>query len=156
MRVAIFDIDGTLACARHRMHLRPKGPAGDWRAYLDPEIVQHDAPIAFGWAVLEVVRRWSSIVFVSGRSEDQREVTCRWLARHGGGVEPRVYLRGVTDRTPSHVYKCMVLEKIRAEGLSAWFAAEDDPKDLQMYARAGLSVLLVAGQGREMGAGPSR
>lgn len=91
----IFDIDGTLADASHRLHfikdmnhwvapngnpLVPRVP--DWETFLSDEQVAKDTPIPQTWALLSSMLEWPSeyrVVFVTGRKESTREMTYSWL-----------------------------------------------------------------------------
>ena len=78
----IFDIDGTLANATHRLHLilnhtGKKIHAPHWNAFLDA--AKDDEPI---WPMIRLIQELfgnNQIVLSTGRREDQREMTIRWL-----------------------------------------------------------------------------
>lgn len=146
MDCAIFDIDGTLADSRHRDHLRPRDPAGDWSRFKNPALVAQDRPIALSWSILRSLAESMPIHFVSGRHEAQRGVTADWLRQHGDGLDlvldhTRLHLRPNESRMKSVALKRAILGHIRARGFRPVFAAEDNSEDAGMYARAGLSVL---------------
>lgn len=85
----VFDLDGTMSDGSHKDHLlrRPENPGDpwpeqDWAAWTEACI--HDAliePIAHtARAMIEAGHR---VEFWTGRGEDAREVTERWLDKHG-------------------------------------------------------------------------
>lgn len=144
----IFDVDGTLACSRHRDRFRPASRHGDWSQFIRPDRLAHDAPIELGWRVLAGLAATARPIFVSGRHEASRAVTRAWLveraAEHGIAIgEPDLRLRPDACRLPSHVLKARHLSIIMREGLRPILAAEDNLVDANVYAAAGISVLLI-------------
>ena len=93
----IFDIDGTLADASHRLHFikdmrywtqSPSNPEGvpkpDWESFLSDEQVSKDAPISQTWALLETMlydQENFRVIFITGRNESTREMTLDWLTK---------------------------------------------------------------------------
>jgi phosphoglycolate phosphatase-like HAD superfamily hydrolase len=80
----VFDLDGTLANLDHRLHHQR---AKNWRAFFAE--VAKDQPIMHAIEVLWAMREAGHRIEIwSGRSDECREASETWLARHG--------LRGVT------------------------------------------------------------
>lgn len=91
----IFDIDGTLADASHRLHFikdmrywvqSPSNPEGlpkpDWESFLSDEQVARDAPIPQTWAILESMLddpQGYRVIFITGRNQSTRGMTYKWL-----------------------------------------------------------------------------
>lgn len=73
----VFDIDGTLADCSHRLHHIQKQPK-DWPAFFagcaDDAPITHIVDLAIMLTDADRV-----LVFVSGRSDECREATQKWL-----------------------------------------------------------------------------
>lgn len=103
----IFDIDGTLADATHRLHFIknedffvPKFPPDpgcielkpDWDTFLSDEQVALDKPIPQTWAILANMLDSPTdfrVIFITGRKESSRQMTYEWLT--DGSCEHRAY-----------------------------------------------------------------
>ncbi len=77
----IFDLDGTLANAEHRIHhinCEPK----NWPAFFADCI--HDAPINAALKTLHALRKGGAEIWVwTGRSDEVKAQTLDWLHRNG-------------------------------------------------------------------------
>ena len=93
----VWDIDGTLANASHRLHHIIPDPNAvyeqpfkkDWDAFLSDEAVAGDAPIEQTFHLLTSMLENSQdyrVIFITGRPEAQRQVTYDWL--RGGPTCP--------------------------------------------------------------------
>ena len=70
----IFDIDGTLASADHRLHLINAHGAKDWETFLSPEMVDQDTPILETWLLMRLLMEAGhDIIFITGRAEKTRD-----------------------------------------------------------------------------------
>lgn len=102
--IVIFDLDGTLADCSHRIHHIQK-PGKDWRAFFAD--CHLDAPIKANIDMLHAM--WGSgfdIWIVSGRSDECREATEKWLAQHliqGGDSYKHLIMRKKGDFTDDHI-----------------------------------------------------
>lgn len=76
----LFDIDGTLADCSHRLHHIQSSPK-DWRTFFSECKGDFPIPHIIGLA-LDLERAGAAIVYVSGRSDECRELTEAWLAQH--------------------------------------------------------------------------
>lgn len=170
----IFDIDGTLADATHRLPLI-KDPAlwvgtppkPDWETFLADDNVAKDAPIPETFQLLETMLSLSGdyrVIFITGRNETTREMTYNWLrgdrkcpARSGANywwelrshakgheVGPIIYMRKEGDRRPSHVVKEELLQQARMDGFDPKLVFEDRADDTAMWRRNGLICAQVA------------
>lgn len=77
--IYIFDLDGTLANGDHRVH-HIRGEKKDWRAYF--AACELDEPIQPVIDVFKALRKHSTCWIWTGRSNEVREQTVRWLRRH--------------------------------------------------------------------------
>lgn len=156
----IFDVDGTLADASHRLHfIRQKDGPPDWDAFLSDEQVAGDKPIEPVWrALLAHIQAGQQIIFITGRPERQRRLTWGWLRdrscpirelahlRWASGLAPRpeMFMRADGDHRPSEVVKRDLLYEARMEGLNPTLAYEDRAKDTFMWRSEGLICCQVA------------
>lgn len=149
MRCYIFDIDGTLADLSHRLyHIQPEtmkdGTPGkkDWDAFFaacgDDAPIQHTIKLA-----IDVAHAGAKIIYVSGRSDQCREATEAWLARHGL-PSGRVYMRKAGDHRPDHQVKVELLEHLRADGHSPVMAFDDRNAVVKMWREIGVPCAQVA------------
>jgi hypothetical protein len=165
----IFDIDGTLADATHRLHFikdtahwvsKPgRLPGPDWDTFLSDEQVAKDAPIAPIWGAMNaLLRTGHRILFITGRKESTRAMTTEWLLdwscpvrRHAAirlrpvpNITPSIYMRSDGDRRPSEVVKEEGLMRARADGFNPVMVFEDRDTDTAMWRRNGLLCCQVA------------
>ena len=150
MRCYLFDIDGTLANNEHRAHHLKKEPK-DWAAFfagchLDPPH-RHIVQLA------RTLQAMSEIVFVTGRSEDERAATEPWLERQGlwVGLRPpplrrgeRLYMRAAGDHRPDTVVKMELLQMLRNDGWVPIMAFDDRNSVVEAWRAAGVPCAQVA------------
>lgn len=142
----IFDLDGTLALIGHRRHYveRAKGKKQDWAAFHAACV--DDLPNA---PVIETMRRlWAEaeVRIFSGRSDEVREQTEAWLAKH------RCYpgrasltMRAAGDFTPDDVLKRRWYEALPAFDRRRLVAVFDDrDRVVAMWRALGVTCFQVA------------
>lgn len=138
-KYVIVDIDGTIADVRHRLH-HIKGPKKkNWKAFF--EEMYRDEPITDR---LEQVRELSSkhqILIVTGRPEQYRAQTERWLQRHKVPYE-KLYMRKNGDHRPDYEAKQAVLDEIDPKQIV--LAIDDRPPVCKMWERHGIKCQRVA------------
>lgn len=149
-KAIIFDIDGTLADASHRLHFI-QGPSKNWKAFFDS--MGKDQPIdtvctVFGFLYLpNVLGRMNvdtEIVFCTGRPESHRSITERWICKTLTPDPLRIYMRKTGDHRPDHVVKEEMIEQMRADGLEPFIAFEDRTRCVEMWRKNGITCLQVA------------
>lgn len=161
----IFDIDGTLADATHRLHfikdlnywitprgnsLAPRKP--DWDSFLSDEQVSKDSPIPQTWTLLNSF--WggrNNILFATSRNEKTRDMTVQWLLRHITwqhatyvSISGYLYMRSENDHRPSDQVKRDLLQRIRSLGYDPTLVFEDRKEDTAMWRSEGLLCCQVA------------
>jgi phosphoglycolate phosphatase-like HAD superfamily hydrolase len=115
----IFDIDGTLSDPKHRVHLilghqGKKIHSPQWDAFLDA--AKDDEPI---WPMVHLAQQLfehTPITLCTGRREDQREMTVKWLDQAEVGYDTLV-MRPQDDRRSDTVVKPEQLLKILGGGV---------------------------------------
>jgi hypothetical protein len=109
--LAVVDIDGVVADVRHRLHLLASRPK-DWAAFF--AAAADDPAHPEGLAVVQRLAESAEVVFLTGRPEEHRAATQRWLDAHGLGGR-RLLMRPTGDRRPAAVLKVEVLAELRAD-----------------------------------------
>lgn len=140
MKCYIFDIDGTLADLSHRLHFIKSDPK-DWRSFF--AAVQDDAPIPHMIDVCQGLSRRAPIVFVSGRSDECRDATERWLQKHVG-TAGMLFMRKEGDHRPDHQVKVELLADLRAHEYNPVMAFDDRNAVVKMWRELGVPCAQVA------------
>lgn len=135
-QVAVIDLDGVLADARHRLHhlaTRPKA----WDDFFDAAPL--DPPLPEGFEVLQRLGQVYDVVYLSGRPERCRADTETWLVRHEAPAGP-VLLRPDRDRRPARLFKIEQLRRL-ARDVEVVVLVDDDPRVVAAAREAGFDVL---------------
>lgn len=133
---AHFDIDGVLANDKHRVgHALQKR----WAEYFDPERLIQDGVWEEGRETLRaVLATGRPVVYNTGRREDLRDVTSRWLLKNGfpAGL---LFMRPANVRTPLPILKADLMERLQGvAGARSLVLYDDDPEVIkQVRARLG-------------------
>jgi len=103
-KIVLCDIDGTVADITHREHLLKKNSKGrvNWKAFfslMDKDVVREHIKdmIYMSWPDCQVV-------FLTGRPEDYRDVTEKWLDDNGFEYI-ELHMRPLGDRRPDYIVK---------------------------------------------------
>ena len=137
--IVIFDIDGTLADVSERIHHLRKSPK-NWPGFF--------AGMAQDMAIHAMVRLCNllfdagiRIVLCSGRSEEHRAVTEKWLEREGVQYH-ELRLRKNRDSRSDVVAKREMLQGIDKKKIL--FVVEDRSRVVEMWRAEGLVCLQCA------------
>jgi predicted secreted acid phosphatase len=137
--LVIFDIDGTLADVSERIHYLRKKPK-DWNAFF--------GGMAQDKAIHSMVRLCNllyasgiQIILCSGRSEEHRAETVKWLAEKGVNYHD-LLLRKDRDRRSDTVAKREMLAGI--DRSKVLFVVEDRSRVVEMWRSEGLVCLQCA------------
>jgi phosphoglycolate phosphatase-like HAD superfamily hydrolase len=137
--IVIFDIDGTLADVSERIHHVRKKPK-NWNAFFQG--------MAQDKAIHSMVRLCNllyasgiRIILCSGRSEEHRAETVRWLAEKGVNYHELILRRDGYRRTDAVVKREMLAGLDRSKIL---FAVEDRSRVVEMWRSEGLVCLQCA------------
>lgn len=136
----IVDIDGTLADATHRLHLLESTPK-KWDEFHRSSEKDEINP----WC-LEIVERFShdhEIVLLTGRGNEYREVTRKWLKEKNVSFD-QLFMRELGDRRSDfEIKKEIFLEKISLDH-KVLFVIEDRMSVVAMWRELGLTCLQCA------------
>jgi phosphoglycolate phosphatase-like HAD superfamily hydrolase len=137
--IVIFDIDGTLAdisAREHHVRTQPK----NWRRFFEGML--DDKPIL---PVLNLCNTLFDagfqIVLFTGRPDDFREVTEKWLNRFGVKYHS-LHMRGSGDNRSDVIVKKEMLEHIEKNKIA--FIVEDRSRVVQMWRNEGFICLQCA------------
>ena len=141
--VIYFDIDGTVADARHRLHWIQSKPK-NWPAFFKG--IPDDSPIEPTLTVFHsLIKANHEIVFASGRSEQSRENTIDWLKKNGIYQDVHylgLWMRKDGDYRSDEIVKAEILDEIEKEH-HIMFAFDDRPRVVRMLRSRGVFVFDV-------------
>jgi phosphoglycolate phosphatase-like HAD superfamily hydrolase len=135
----LFDIDGTLANVDHRREFVTSGKS-DWESFNAG--MGNDTP---NYPIVSLYKTlWESenydLILVSGRQEEFRELTERWLV---GNEIPfsRLLMRPFKDYRPDEIIKEEILNQLRSEGHEVLFVVDDRKRVVDMWRQKGITCL---------------
>lgn len=127
----ICDLDGTLAI------LNGRNPYDVTNCYQDTvNIVINDLLRIYKHA------RNNAILIVSGRSEEGKKDTIKWLLNNGVPFD-ELYMRPQGEMTPGYEFKKVILNRTIFNTYKVLFALEDDPRCVKMYRDNGILCFQV-------------
>ena len=148
MTLVCFDIDGTLANIEHRLGFVRSKPK-NWKAF--DAGIPNDAvnqPVAEVFHSLKAAG--NEIIFASGRNEQTRDVTMKWLQDNGlWDYRSKLYMRKADDYRGDDIIKLEILDEIIADygcKPDMWF--DDRPRVVKAIRSQGVFVF-DAYQGEE-------
>ncbi|ALP47745.1 putative kinase phosphatase [Aeromonas phage Ahp1] len=140
-RIAIWDLDGTLSCGLHRLHLLPaKDKANRCEAWDEFNMAAiNDAPILHNIELYKTMRRdgWTCII-LTGRGGIARAITVAWLLKHGILLERpdrELIMRAADDHRVDTVFKEEVVKMIRHRMNHEVIMAFDDAEHIVKHFR---------------------
>lgn len=132
----MFDLDGTLADVRHRLHHLRRRPK-DWPAFF--AAVGDDPLLETGAALVRESARDCDVIYLTGRPAHCRGDTLRWLRAHD--LPPgRLAMRRSGDRRPARAVKVELLRPLAAGRVVA-VVVDDDEQACAAYRAQGWPVL---------------
>lgn len=139
-KIIVFDIDGTVADISHRVHhvqVKPKNwKEFDAAAHLDTLI----EPIA---ALFNLFQAKNKILFCTGRSDNHREATRKWLLKHDL-YHDELYMRKHKDYREDSIVKVELLQQIRKDYGEPYLWFDDRDRVVAAIRAQGVKVLQVA------------
>lgn len=156
-KAIIVDIDGTLASCEHRRHF-VTGKKKDWKNFNFNMVYDRVVP-----EVRDIVwDAWDdgiSVLFVSGRSSNDRDVTSLWLfdnvfdpfwnANRAKVIDYSLLMRRSMDYRADDVVKREIYHKKIQSHYDVEFVVDDREQVIKMWEREGLFVLRVCDPGLE-------
>lgn len=143
MKTVIFDLDGTLADGRHRLHLLPTkdyDKAESWTEFNMAAIWDSPFPDNIELCNLFAFGDYYNVVILTGRSDIARSITENWLDSHGVRYNELV-MRKQSDNRKDTVIKEEYLRSIGLENILCCF---DDLPHVAYHLRSlGLTCHLV-------------
>lgn len=136
--LAVIDIDGVVADARHRLHLI-EGKPRRWSEFF--AAAGDDPPLADGVALVRALAADHDILWLTGRPERNRKLTVSWLKAQGLPVEP-LLMRPDRDFRPARLTKRDELRALRAKR-EIGVVVDDDPDVIEMLAADGFPTKLA-------------
>ncbi len=138
----VFDLDGTLCNVHHRRQWVSTKPK-NWDAW-NAGIAQ-DVPNFTVLSTLNSLRRSYNIVLVSGRGEEYRKPTEKWLRRWQVGYD-ELFMRKANDHRPDDEIKSELADEVE-KNYKIVGVFDDRKRVVDMWIRRGLFVFDV-GQGK--------
>lgn len=132
--IIVWDLDGTLACGKHRLHLLPKpedaNVTSGWLRF--NMAAGADAPIQDNIDLMNTQPEEWELIILTGRSDDALDITVDWLERHGVPYD-RLIMRPKGDHRKDIEFK---EEKLREIGLDRILCCFDDLEHVVKHIRS--------------------
>jgi uncharacterized HAD superfamily protein len=136
--IVVFDIDGTVADARHRLHLiAGKADHDQWVRFFDAAV--DDPPLAEGVARAKQLAETHDIVWLTARPERVREMTEDWLAQHGLPTG-RLLMLPDGEKKVARMFKLDAIRRLAQEHEIA-LVFDDDPRVVALLEEAKIPVV---------------
>jgi hypothetical protein len=137
-KIALVDMDGTLADCSHREH-HIRGHRKNWAAFFRG--MGQDPPNA---SIVELTQKLAAdheIVIATGRPQEYLDETLAWLGRHG--IAPaEIWMRRAGDHRPDYNVKRGMLDHIPRERIA--LVLDDRERVCDMWESEGLTCHRVA------------
>lgn len=128
----ICDIDGTLAIMGDR------SPYNDLEAYKDKP---NEAVCSL---VRQLIADGETVIFMSGRKEQSKQVTLDWLKTHDIPVKNGLFMRADGDNRKDSIIKLELYERHVAGKYNVRFVLDDRDQVVEMWRGHGLTCMQVA------------
>lgn len=136
----IFDLDGTLADCRHRLH-HIKNGNNNWPAFFDDMSLDMPSAYVVTLAQLTYNSRVTALVICSGRPDSHKQPTIDWLTAQDVKFD-ELLMRKTGDARPDVEVKLEMLEEIRKK-YEVLFAVDDRPDIIKMWRENGVPCFAV-------------
>jgi len=144
-KIIICDLDGTLADCTHRQHYVQGEGKKNWKAFFDG--MDKDLLHASLNEVLQVLRQYYDIYFVSARPDNYRDMTEAWLEEVAGwDLEDEGFsliMRKAGDYRADTIVKKEILDQIRNENVEILMAFDDRKSVVDMWRENGVFTAQV-------------
>ena len=151
--VVLVDIDGTIADTSHRLHFvkKPEGAPDDWKkdwngffSQMENDPVREDVRKI----IIQLYNEGKTIIFMSGRPEQYRDITLNWLSSNFLTFAYTVIMRPRGDKRPDIETKRDLLNKYFPDKSVIHMVLDDRPSVIRVWKDMGLTVL-DCGKGEE-------
>lgn len=137
----VFDVDGTLADATHRLHFLAHSPK-KWDEFfscmdVDPVI----EPVA---AIARAFRGRTHLVCVSARPQRTASSTKAWMKKHDLNYWHAYYFREDGDRRDDQLVKKDILDRMLLDGWRPFLVFDDRQRVVDMWRANGIVCAQVA------------
>ncbi len=136
--LVIVDIDGTIADVRHRLHHIQPPRKKTWKAFF--EAMDGDTPIEPMIRQVHELERKHDIIVVTGRPEQYRRRTEKWLKQNGVHYL-RLFMRPEGDHRPDYTVKATVLREFKKGQIV--LAIDDRGPVCDMWEKNGIRCIRV-------------
>ena len=141
-KTVIFDLDGTLACGKHRLHLLPK-PEDAHLTYAWNEFnlaSADDKPIQDNIDLLKIMPARYDVIILSGRCDIAKDITLAWLKEKRVAYDQLIMRKQGDHRTDIDFKE----EELRKIGLGDILCCFDDLEHVAKHIRSlGVTCHLV-------------
>ena len=138
----IVDLDGTLADVEHRIH-HVRSSKKDWKAFftgIPGDSVNHAVAALYRMAVLAGY----TVLFVSGRPENYRAASEKWLAENAFDDYFALFMRPAGDNKQDTEVKSIIYDRLIAPYFDVVFTVDDRDAVVKMWRAKGLVCMQVA------------
>lgn len=143
INVVVFDIDGTVADISQRRHFVSTKPK-NWKAFfegmVDDTVIEE---VRFVYNCI-VANGEYDVVFSSGRPDNYREQTVKWLYDNNFHVYDKLYMRKAGDYRPDYIVKKEILDNMLSDGYNPIMAFDDRDQVVKMWRDNGIVCMQVA------------
>ena len=142
-KVAIFDLDGTLADMTHRLGsidrtVHKNSP--DWDEFFKQCV--NDSPRKDVIKINQILKNHFYIHIITGRSERVRSETEEWLVKYNVHFD-KLTMRGKDTRRPDYVLKKNWLDEFYPDTSDVFCVFEDRSRVVKMWRDAGIPCYQV-------------
>lgn len=138
--IVIVDVDGTVACGKHREHFLEGPGKKDWKSYY--ALLSDDSPIDLVVRWVRELAKENTICIVSGRPDTYQFETTAWLEKHDVPYD-YIFMRPGNMKNPDTEIKKSILDHLPKEKIA--FVLDDRPSVCRMWQENGLTVYPVRG-----------
>jgi FMN phosphatase YigB (HAD superfamily) len=139
-KAIIVDLDGTLSDSSHRQHYMEKKPK-DWKSFYDGMV--DDKPNDWCKWLVAHFRETHAIILVSGRPDDYKEKTEKWLSRYGIYYNV-LHMRKAGDFRNDFIIKKEIYDAHIKPDYQVEFCVDDRKQVVDMLRAEGLVCLQCA------------
>jgi predicted kinase len=135
----IIDLDGTLCNLDHRLHHIQGEGKKNWKGFfndLDKDTIYEDT-----LAVINSLKATHSIIFVSGRPDEYREQTVKWLTQHGLDKH-KLFMRPRGNFQDDTVVKEMLYRYELSQFGEPLLVVDDRLRVINMWTSLGFNVIV--------------